>query len=166
MSEGQRTGEGLGRRIVVTTTVAPETHAFFKEHREYVVGRALDVWVQEQVGKTAEAEEEKWARRLRSIDLGQCSCGRIVVPILKRKREECAGCAKPPKECSCAPSLELRRVQLIEWQKARSAAGLRTDEDDLEAKRIELGLVLPKKVTAYMAAKAQEATTDGPPRFK
>lgn len=153
MSKGQGTEPGLGRRVVVTTTVSRETHDFFNDHPEFVVGRCLDKWVEGQLADSDGAEAERWAKRLAAFDLGSCRCGRNIYASKRRSREECPGCQKPGKECDCQPTLDLRRRQLVEWQAARSSAGMRTDGEDLKAKQEELGLIPKEKPSAYILSR-------------
>ncbi|MCI4357371.1 MAG: hypothetical protein L3K18_09620 [Thermoplasmata archaeon] len=160
MTGSQETSPGLGKRIVITTTVDPETHAFFRDHKEFVVGRSLDIWVHEQRGKEIEAKVEQFTKLSEALEVGGCSCGRMLRPRETKAGPagRCFGCGEPPTGCGCRMTRELALRHVLDWQRIRADAGIPTTHQDLEAKRMELGLTLDPDREAELRRKEREVS--------
>jgi hypothetical protein len=173
MTESKRTEPGLGKRVVISTTVSQKTHDFFSEHAEFVVGRSLDLWVTEQLGKELEERQKAFEKMVEALEVGGCSCGRVL-RVRKTKEGEartCPACSKAVADCDCPATKEMAQRQLLDWQRIRSEAGLETNGEDILAKKLELGLSLPtekeearrkreRELSAKRSAAALQAAQD------
>lgn len=160
MAESGRTASGVAKRIVISTTVAPKTHQFFADHPQYIVGRALDVWVEDQLAKDVDEKLKAFDLMAQALQVGGCSCGRLL-----RVRETkggpagvCYGCNQTPIACGCRPTSELAQRQLIDWQKIRAEAGLETTHEDFAAKKLELGLTRAHEEVLELRRKEREVS--------